>query len=163
MQIIGGRLHVLIGSSLMAKTPAQLNAEIAEALALNTAREISDRRIAYLISKGENVRNTPAWRDAVHEQRVINFQDPAKRKRDPRSTFTRVAITWYAIPNENKRDPRGGYLPVYEVDGKMRGDTYGRGYDKAEAEKLAEARAHEEAERYTGDWNVTVKKGRAKK
>lgn len=143
----------------MVKSPAQLDREIAEAL---KAREISDRRIAALKANGEDVRNTPAWRDAMHERRVINFTTykPPKRKR---SGHTRVAITWYAIPNENHKDPRGNYLPAYELDGKVHGDTYGRGYDKAEAEQLAEARAHKEAERYTGDWDVTVKKGRAKK
>jgi hypothetical protein len=146
----------------MAKTSAQLDREITDAL---RAREISDRRIAALKANGEDVRNTVAWRDAMHERTAINFATykPPKHKRNERSEHTRVAITWYAIPNENKRDPRGGYLPVYELDGKVHGDTYGRGYDKAEAEQLAEARAHKEAERYTGDWNVTVKKGRPKK
>jgi hypothetical protein len=145
----------------MKKSPAQLDAEIAESLA---ARQISDRRIAALKANGEDVRNTVAWRDAMHERRAINFRTPQpKRPKRQSPEHTRVAITWYAIPNENKRDPRGGYLPVYELDGKVHGDTYGRGYDKDEAEKLAEARAHKEAERYTGDWNVTVKKGRPKK
>jgi hypothetical protein len=146
----------------MSKSSAQLDREIAEALA---AREISDRRIAALIANKEDVRNTPAWRDAMHERRAINFATykPKPKPRRERSEHTRVAITWYAIPNENKRDARGGYMPVYELDGKVRGDTYGRGYDKAEAEQRAEAMAHKEAARYTGDWNVTVKKGRAKK
>ena len=143
----------------MAKSSAQLDREIAEALA---AREISDRRIAALKANGEDVRNTVAWRDAMSERRMINFRAPTTSPKR-QSEGTRVAITWYAIPNENKRDPRGGYLPVYELDGKVHGDTYGRGYDKAEAEQLAEARALKEADRYTGDWVVTVKKGRPKK
>ena len=146
----------------MTKSAAQLDREIAEALA---AREISDHRIAALKANGEDVRNTVAWRDAMSERRMINFRTnvrfATKPKRQPEGT--RVAITWYAIPNENKRDPRGGYLPVYELDGKVHGDTYGRGYDKAEAEQLAEARALKEADRYIGDWIVTVKKGRPKK
>ena len=137
------------------KTSAQLDREIAESLA---ARQISDRRIAHLIANGEDVRNTPAWRDAMSEQRMINFMTPLKRKpaRDDRELVT---ITWYAVPNAHKA--RGGYMPVYELDGKVRGHTYGRGYPKAEAEAEAEAMAHKEAERYTGDWNVVVKKGRA--
>lgn len=150
----------------MAKSGAQLDREIAEVLA---AREISDRRIAALITNGDDVRNTSAWRDAQHERQVINFADPvrakayAKRARDARAGFTKIEITWYARPNENKRDPRGAWMPVYELDGKIKSDTYGRGYDKAEAEAEAEAMAHREAERYVGDWNITVKKGRAKK
>lgn len=130
----------------MGKSKAQLDRDIAIA--------ISDRRIAALRANGENLRNTPAWRDAMSERRMINIMTskPNKPKRDDR---TKVAITWYAIPASRN----GGFLPVYSVDGKQRGHTYGIGYDKATAEKMAEERAHEEAARYTGDWNVTVKRG----
>lgn len=40
---------------------------------IETAREISARRIAYLRSRGEDKRNTVAWRDACHEEWHINF------------------------------------------------------------------------------------------
>ncbi len=43
-----------------------------------TALEISDRRIAYLVSKGEDVRGTVAWRDAMAERRMINFRASTK-------------------------------------------------------------------------------------
>lgn len=33
--------------------------------------EVTDRRIAYLRSRGENERNTVAWRDAVEERRQL--------------------------------------------------------------------------------------------
>lgn len=36
-----------------------------------TAREISDRRMDYLVSRGEDKRNTAAWRDAVDERNYI--------------------------------------------------------------------------------------------
>ena len=35
------------------------------------AREISDRRMNYLVSRGEDKRNTIAWRDAVDERNFI--------------------------------------------------------------------------------------------
>jgi hypothetical protein len=65
----------------------------------------------------------------------------------------------YAIPNQNKIS--GGFLPMLEEDGHERGDTWsGHGYAKDEAEAMAEARAHEAASRFVGDWDVVVKKGR---
>jgi len=143
----------------VAKTAAQLDREITEALATAKAREISERRIAALIANREDVRNTPAWRDAMSESRMINFRSGPARRGIDRSKHTRVNIRWYAIPNGNKAT--GGFLPVIEEDGKVRGDTWsGRGYDKAEAEAMAEARAHEAAARFVGDWNVVLKKGR---
>lgn len=141
----------------MAKTSKQLDAEIASAL--SKAREISRRRIAALIANKEDVRNTPAWRDAMSESRMINFRSGPTRRGIDRSKHTRVDIRWYVIPNGNKS--AGGFLPVIEEDGKVRGDTWsGRGYGKAEAEAMAEEKAHEAASRFTGDWNVVVKKGR---
>lgn len=143
------------------KTKAQLDREITDSLATAKAREISDRRIAVLIANGEDVRNTPAWRDAMYERRMINFQSKPFSPGIDRSKHTRVDIRWYALPNGNKG--AGGFLPVIEEDGKIRGDTWAsRGYGKAEAEEMAEAKAHEVASRFTGDWNVIVKKGRAK-
>lgn len=70
----------------------------------------------------------------------------------------RVDIAWYAIPNGNKACV-GCWLPVYEEDGKQRGDTYsGRRLGLAEAEAEAEATAHERASRYIGDYEVHVTK-----
>ena len=37
------------------------------------AKLISNTRIAYLVSKGEDKRNTVAWRDAMYEARMLNF------------------------------------------------------------------------------------------
>ena len=146
----------------MAKSATQLDREITEALATAKAREISERRIAALIANREDVRNTPAWRDAMFEARAIRIMtsSPSKVKSvAERDKHTRVDIRWYAIPNGNK--VAGGFLPVIEEDGKVRGDTWsGRGYDKAKAEAMAEAKAHEAAARFVGDWNVVLKKGR---
>lgn len=132
------------------------------------ARETSERRIAALIANEEDVRNTPAWRDAVSENRMIDLMsraraDPAvplaRRIGIDRSKHTHVDIRWYAVPNQNKTS--GGFLPMLEEDGRTRGDTWSsRGYDKAEAEALAEENAHKAASRFVGDWNVVVKKGR---
>jgi hypothetical protein len=142
------------------KSAKQLDDDIAESLATAKAREISERRIAVLIANGEDVRNTPAWRDAMSESRMIRFRSGPTRPVD-RSKHTRVDICWYAIPNGNKA--AGGFLPVIEEDGKLRGNTWaGRGYDRAEAEAMAEAKAHEAASRFVGDWNVIIKKGRPK-
>lgn len=66
----------------------------------------------------------------------------------------RVTLHWYAVPNANKS--RGGWMPVYDNNGKMRGNTYGRGYDLETALRLARADAEEEAARYVGDWDVVV-------
>lgn len=150
------------------KSSAQLEREIAQSLAespraaeLARAREISDRRIAALIANGEDVRNTPAWRDAVHERRMIDLMSAKpSRSRSVRSGHTRVDIRWYAVPNANQA--AGGFLPMIEEDGRARGDTWAtRGYSKAEAEAEAEAMAGEAADRFVGDWNVVVKRGRA--
>jgi hypothetical protein len=151
------------------KSSAQIKREINEVLAkkpggglgggakssgdgeIARARKTSERRIAALIANGEDVRNTPAWRDAVSESRMIDLMSRAGA--DPvvpfgrqvgidRSKHTRVDIRWYAIPNQNKAS--GGFLPMIEEDGRARGDTWsGRGYDKAEAEAMAEGKAHE--------------------
>jgi len=67
-----------------------------------------------------------------------------------------IRIRWYAVPNENKT--RGGFMPVYEKNGRVHGHTYGRGYDRDEAETLAKADAEDEASHYVGDWNVSVEK-----
>ena len=79
------------------------------------------------------------------------------KKSASRSDHSTITIEWYAIPNGNKS--AGGFLPVYDLDGKQKGHTYwGIGYDKATAEMDAEIAANKAAERYTGDWNVTVRK-----
>lgn len=126
------------------------------------AREISERRIAALIANGEDVRNSPAWRDAMHESQMIGLMSRlnAPSPRPARRTdHTRVNIRWYAIPNQNKNS--GGFLPMIEEDGKQRGDTWrDRGRSKAEAETEAEEWAHRAASRFLGDFEVVVKKGR---
>ena len=130
---------------------------------ITRAREISERRLAALIANGEDIRNSPAWRDAVSESRMIGLMsrlnaDPTLLSGSP-SKHTRVEIRWYAIPNQNKAS--GGFLPMIEEDGRPRSDTWAtRGYDKAQAEVMAEEKAHDAASRFIGDWNVVVKKGR---
>jgi hypothetical protein len=150
------------------KSAAQLGRDIARSLETAKARDISERRIAALIANGEDARNTPAWRDAMYEKRMIDLLSRGSqaargpRAKSPRAEHTRVDIRWYAIPNGNKVS--GGFLPAIEEDGKLRGDTWSsRGYDKAEAEAMAEAKAHEAAARFVGDWNVVVKRGRPKR
>lgn len=44
------------------------------------ARDISDRRLAALKSNGEDVANTPAWRDALEEQRQVNNAFPERQE-----------------------------------------------------------------------------------
>ncbi len=81
--------------------------------------------------------------------------DNAKRDADADAD---VVIVWYAVPNANKK--RGGWMPLIENNAKVRGSTYGRGYDKEDAERAAKEMAEEEAQRYVGDWSVVVRKGR---
>lgn len=68
----------------------------------------------------------------------------------------KIVIRFFAIPNTNTT--RGGWMPVYEENGRMRGHSYGTGYGKADAELLAQSAALEAASRYIGDWSVTVRK-----
>lgn len=166
-----------VARSTPKKTPAQLDREI-EAIAVSKpskeselarARDVSERRIAALRANGEDVRNSPAWRDAMHESRAIGLWSGASRSgsratvdrsNHNRSSHARVDFRWYAVPNENKS--AGGFLPMIEEDGRRRGDTWsGRHYSKAEAEAMAEEKAHEAASRFVGDWNVVVTKGQS--
>jgi hypothetical protein len=137
-----------------------------DACEIERARETSERRYAALIANRENVHNSPAWRDAMFERQAIDFMSRAGTSHErrqfgiDRSKHTRVDIRWYVIPNQNKAS--GGFLPMIEEDGRPRGDTWAsRGYAKADAEAMAEERAHEAASRFVGDWNVVVKKGRS--
>jgi hypothetical protein len=41
---------------------------------ITKARDISDRRIAYLEKLGEDTRNTPSWRDATAERAQLERQ-----------------------------------------------------------------------------------------
>jgi hypothetical protein len=70
------------------------------------------------------------------------------------ANLERITIYWYAVPNANKS--RGGWMPVYDHNGKQRGDTYGKGYDLEIALKMAKASAEDEAAHYVGDWDVAV-------
>ncbi len=83
--------------------------------------------------------------------------DETPRAQDSsRSGEERIAITYFAIPNANTR--AGGFMPVYQInDGRVHGHEYGPGYDLEVAEELARQIAEEEASRYIGDWDVTVR------
>lgn len=71
-----------------------------------------------------------------------------------------INIAWYAIPNGNTRV--GGFLPLIEVNGKARGDTWAaKGHDRYEALEIAHRRAENEASKYIGDWRVAVSSYRA--
>ena len=69
----------------------------------------------------------------------------------------KIVIRYFAVPNANVA--RGGFMPMFETNGRLRGSSYGRGYDRADAERFAEAEARDEAARYVGDWRVSVAKG----
>ena len=58
-------------------------------------------------------------------------------------------------------DIGGGTTKLAIVEGgKVRRGAYGHSYSKAEAEARAAALAQEAAERYTGDWDIVVTKGK---
>lgn len=65
-----------------------------------------------------------------------------------------IHIEWGTVPNINKH--YGGWMPVIWVNGRQHGDTYGRGYDRDEAELRAQAAALDEGARYIGDWKVSI-------
>lgn len=67
-----------------------------------------------------------------------------------------IMIIARAVPNvANSQE----WLPVYTVNGWLHGDTYAaKGYSKKQAETLALQLAQAEAERYVGDWNITITK-----
>ena len=71
-------------------------------------------------------------------------------------TTNLIAITYTVIAN-----PRGGWLPVYSVNGHRHGNEWAvHGYDKDEA--LARAEAEETASRFIGDWVVRVEEDSSK-
>jgi hypothetical protein len=70
----------------------------------------------------------------------------------------RVAIKYGVVVNEHHS---GGFLPVIWVNGRMRGHTYGRGHDRADALRLARKDAEDEAAHYSGDWDISVAQGSA--
>ncbi len=63
----------------------------------------------------------------------------------------KVVIRYFVIPNTG-RD--GGFLPMYEQNGRLHGEW--RGMDRDAAEARAIAMAHEAASKYVGDWTVRV-------
>lgn len=78
-----------------------------------------------------------------------------------RAIDDKIVIRFFAIPNTNKN--KGGFLPMYEENGRLRGHTYsGLGWSRDDAEIMAQSEALDAAARYTGDWRVTVRKADAK-
>lgn len=65
-----------------------------------------------------------------------------------------IHIEWGTVPNAKAY--RGGWMPVIWVNGRQSGHTYGRGYDRDEAELQAQAHALDESARYIGDWKVSI-------
>lgn len=65
-----------------------------------------------------------------------------------------VAIEYAAAPNGHAGH---GFLPLIWNNGRRIGSTWAStGYDRDEALARAQEMAREEAERYIGDWTVTV-------
>ncbi len=80
-----------------------------------------------------------------------------KKKRKAEAGQKTVVIRYRAV--KNKREGYG-WLPIINVRGKDRGDTWAaNGYDKETALAMAQMHAKAEAERYIGDWHVVVEKG----
>jgi len=68
--------------------------------------------------------------------------------------MTNILIEAYVIKNTA---PTGGYLPMYSVNKHAHGSTYAyTSYTKTDALAMALQMADKEANRYIGDWNVTV-------
>ncbi len=75
-----------------------------------------------------------------------------------------VRIRYFVVPNNDRA--RGGFCPVYRVNNERRrydrrkrhvqGHTFCRGYGESEALRHARAMAQSEAERWGGDYCVTV-------
>jgi len=67
-----------------------------------------------------------------------------------------IAIEYYAARNESRR--AGDWLPIIINNGHAAGSTWaGRGYDEDEALAAARTLAEEEAARYVGDWDVSIR------
>lgn len=129
---------------------------------------ITDRRIAYLRSLGEDKRNTPAWRDAMHERdlvarsrRVAASEDaprepPVRTRRSQRERVGRFEDAGIALMYGAVKTAQGWAPQVWE-NGRELMSTYAVGYrDRPEAERLALRRAEEQRERFSGDWHITI-------
>lgn len=77
-----------------------------------------------------------------------------------RAIDDKVVIRYFAIPNPNTT--KGGFLPMIEQNGRLRGHRVGPGWDREDAELQAKSEALEAASRYTGDWRITVRAADAK-
>lgn len=80
---------------------------------------------------------------------------PLARQASKRDPGHKIVIEFGAVPNSDTR--RGGFMPAVWHNGRQTGDTYGRGYDKEEAIRIAKKEALEEKSRFVGDWSVVVK------
>lgn len=60
---------------------------------------------------------------------------------------------------ENTNEIKGGYVPIIWVNGEPKGSNWhATGYDLDDAWYVAEREAEDEAGRWIGDWELTVKK-----
>jgi len=70
----------------------------------------------------------------------------------------RVNIRYYVVPNEYKHG--AGWMPAYRDNtGREVGSTFGRGYDKSRALRIARVAAFREGKKYRGDYCVIVGPG----
>ena len=77
--------------------------------------------------------------------------------RDAMMPDDRIRIEYDAIPNG--RGPGYGWIPMVWKNGRMEGSTwYEKGTDRDSAVEAAQWMAEQEADRYCGDWDVTVER-----
>jgi hypothetical protein len=89
----------------------------------------------------------------VRRERGDSFQ-PLGDRRNPNGDID-FALEYGAVENTNKN--RGGWSPMVWKNGVMMSPSWSStGYDKDEAIAMAKESAHDEADHYTGDWEITI-------
>lgn len=96
-----------------------------------------------------------ADRGAMVVERLASAAPKPRALPPKRSGLERREILYYIVAN---RAPAGGFLPVLIEGDRVLGDEYAaRGYDLNEAWKRAEQLAREDAERFVGDYETSVR------
>jgi len=67
-----------------------------------------------------------------------------------------VTLDGYITIQPGTIEVPNGWLPIVTINGHQQGSTYGKGIDKDAAIQAAIALAFDEAQRWIGDWQVTV-------